>query len=115
VRSLQAYRVSARKSLNQWEPWKKVRCPILLVHGLQSDALLEPTIERMRKGKNLTLMHLPDTGHAPLLADRHQISFIRDWLMGDAQAVHEWSVLHAPQRERHPGTPVRLAPQSLLR
>ncbi len=115
VRALQAYRVSARHSLQQWDQWKHVNCPILLVHGTESDALLPATIERMRRGKVLTLMHLPDTGHAPLLADRHQISFIRDWLLRTEEAVTEWSVLHAPVRDRHPGTPVRIAPQSMLR
>jgi pimeloyl-ACP methyl ester carboxylesterase len=115
VRALQAYRVSARKSLNQWEEWKKVKVPVLLIHGMQSDALLAPTLERMRKGKTMTVMHLPDTGHAPLLADRNQIAYIRDWLLEDATAVHEWSVLHAPSRDRLPGTPIRIAPASMLR
>ncbi len=115
VRALQAYRVSAQKSLEQWAQWGKVNCPMLLIHGMQSDALLPPTIKRMRRNKDLTLMHLPDTGHAPLLADRNQIWFIRDWLLGEQQAEAEWSVLHAPVRDRLPGTPVRIAPHSVLR
>lgn len=115
VRALQAYRVSAAKSLQQWDAWKHVNCPILLVHGLQSDALLLPTIERMRKGKNLTMMHLPDTGHAPLLADRNQIWFIREWLLRTEHADNEWSVLHAASRDRLPGTPIVRAPHSVLR
>jgi hypothetical protein len=88
---------------------------VLLIHGLQSDALLAPTIARMSRGKQLTLMHLPDTGHAPLLADRNQSWFIRQWLLGSGQAEREWSVLHALPRERHPGTPLRFAPASALR
>jgi pimeloyl-ACP methyl ester carboxylesterase len=119
VRALQAYRAQARTSLQQWHQWKSVSCPILLVHGLQSDALLPPTIERMTRGKDITIMHLPDTGHAPLLADRHQIWFIRDWLNGQFfrmnQAAGQWTVLHAPVRERHAGTAIRFAPQSALR
>ena len=115
VRALQAYRRDAQKSLLQWPQWHKVKCPTLLIHGLQSDALLEPTIRRMARGKPLTLMRLPDTGHAPLLADRNQIWFIRDWLTGGEQAATEWTVLHAPQRERFPGTPLSFAPASALR
>ena len=115
VRALQAYRRDAQKSLQQWPQWHKVKCPTLLIHGLQSDALLEPTIRRMSRGKQLTLMRLPDTGHAPLLADRNQIWFIRDWLTGGAQAEQEWTVLHAPQRERFAGTPIHFAPASALR
>ena len=115
VRALQAYRRDAQKSLLQWAQWRRVDCPTLLVHGLQSDALFEPTIRRMSRGKSITLMRLPDTGHAPLLADRNQIWFIRQWLLASGIAEHEWSVLHAPQRERHPGTPLHFAPASVLR
>jgi pimeloyl-ACP methyl ester carboxylesterase len=114
VRALQAYKVSAKHSLQQWTQWTKVNCPTLLVHGLQSDALLPSTIQRMCRGKDITLMHLPDTGHAPLLADRNQIWFIREWLMGTATADNAWSVLHAPNRDRHPGSPIHFAPQNAL-
>ena len=69
----------------------------------------------MARGKQLTLMRLPDTGHAPLLADRNQIHFIRDWLTGSGQAQGEWTVLHAPPRERFPGTPLNFAPASALK
>ena len=115
VRALQAYRRDAQKSLQQWELWKQVRCPVLLVHGMQSDVLFEPTIQRMSRDKQLTLMHLPDTGHAPLLADRNQIWFLREWLLGSGLAEQEWTVLHAPNRERHAATPLSFAPAAVLR
>jgi pimeloyl-ACP methyl ester carboxylesterase len=115
VRALQAYRTSARTSLKQWAQWSKVNCPLLLIHGLQSDALFPATIERMSRDKPISVMHLPDTGHAPLLADRHQIAFIREWLEGRHAPGVEWSVLHAPPRERLPTTPLHFAPQSALR
>jgi pimeloyl-ACP methyl ester carboxylesterase len=114
VRALQAYRDAARTSLQQWQPWQRVKCPVLVVHGLQSDALLAPTIERMRLHPNITFMHLPDTGHAPLLADRNQIHFIQQWLLGDAALHNEWSVLHAGSRDRFPGTPLSFAPGAAL-
>ncbi len=115
VRALQAYRRDAQNSLLQWNVWRRIDCPILLIHGLQSDALLESTIRRMLRSKPITLMHLPDTGHAPLLADRNQIWFIRDWLLGNAIAEGQWTVLHAAPRERFPGTPVHFAPARELR
>jgi pimeloyl-ACP methyl ester carboxylesterase len=115
VRALQAYRRDAQKSLRQWAQWRQVRCPVLLIHGLQSDALFEPTIRRMARGKQFTVMHLPDTGHAPLLADRNQSWFLRDWLLGTGHAEGEWTVLHAPMRERLAGTPLKFAPTSVLR
>lgn len=114
VRALQAYRRDAQNSLQQWDEWRHVRCPILLIHGMRSDVLSAATIRRMSRGKDLTLMHLPDTGHAPLLADRNQISFVRDWLLGNARAEREWTVLHGVPRERQPGTPRNFAPGSAL-
>ena len=59
-------------------------------------------------------MHLPDTGHAPLLADRNQISFVRDWLLGNGYAEREWTVLHGVPREPHSGVSRNFAPCSAL-
>lgn len=115
VRAMQAYRVGAHRSLAQWTEWKQVDCPVLLIHGMESDALTEPTIRRMRAGKDLLVMRVPDTGHTPLLADRNQIAYIRQWLDGDRPAGGEWSVLHAPLREPFPGKPVPFAPMEALR
>ena len=115
VRAMQAYGRGAQRSLLQWDEWKRVRCPVLLIHGLLSDALLEPTIVRMRRRHSVTVMRVPDTGHTPLLADRNQIWFIRQWLLDPSAANGEWTVLHAPQREPYPGHPTAFAPASALR
>jgi pimeloyl-ACP methyl ester carboxylesterase len=115
VRAMQAYRKSSGRSLDQWEIWKQVHCPVLLIHGLQSDALLPPTIRRMSRHKRITVMHIPDTGHTPLLADRNQIDFVRQWLAGDVPEGREWSVLHARARDAYPGNPIAFAPASALR
>ena len=98
VRALQAYRASAQHSLDQWNLWKRVKCPILSVHGMISDALLPPTIKRMRLKHQVSVMHVPDTGHTPVLSDRNQNWFIHEWLMG-RMASPEWTVLHAKPRE----------------
>jgi len=103
VRALQAYRADAQESLDQWRLWSRVKCPVLLIHGMLSDALLPPTIKRMRENPKLTVMHVPDTGHTPVLSDRNQNWFIHEWLRGHAQG-REWSVLHA--RLRDPGAEV---------
>jgi pimeloyl-ACP methyl ester carboxylesterase len=115
VRAMQAYRRSAVHSVMQWDEWQRVKCPILLIHGMQSDALMEPTIKRMSRGKNITVMHVPDTGHTPLLADRNQVEFVRQWLAGRGPEGTAWSVLHAPQRDAFPGNPIAFAPASALR
>ena len=106
---LQAFRADAQDSLDQWRLWGKVHCPVLLIHGMDSDALLGPTIRRMKKAHNVMVMHVPDTGHTPVLSDRNQNWFIHEWLMGSIEA-REWTVLHAKLRDdKEPKkTPVRL-------
>ena len=98
VRALQAYRADAQVSLDQWKLWRRVRCPVLLIHGLISDALLPATIKRMQRTKAINVMHVPDTGHTPVLSDRNQNWFIHEWLRG-AGGVNEWTVLHARLRD----------------
>ena len=115
VRAMQSYQHDSRENLNQWRLWDRIRCPVLLIHGLRSDALLPPTIERMARNRAVTVMHVPDTGHTPVLADRNQIWFIREWLRENDQVTREWSVLHAPSREPFPGAQVPFAPVSALR
>jgi pimeloyl-ACP methyl ester carboxylesterase len=98
ARALQAYRTDAQESLDQWKHWERVHCPVFLIHGLLSDALLPPTIRRMKLAHNVTVMHVPDTGHTPVLSDRNQNYFIHEWLMGRIDA-REWTVLHARLRD----------------
>jgi pimeloyl-ACP methyl ester carboxylesterase len=114
-RAMQAYSRSAKRSLLQWEQWKRVRCPVLVIHGLESDALFDPMIRRMARDRSVTIMHVPNTGHTPLLADRNQIWFIRQWLLDGTATADEWTVLHAPLREPYPGNPTPFAPASALR
>ena len=88
----------ARHYVVQWRDWTKVRCPVLVIHGMLSDALLPATLLRMQRKKNVSVMHVPDTGHTPVLSDRNQNYFIRQWLTGKLSAS-EWSVLHAKLRD----------------
>jgi pimeloyl-ACP methyl ester carboxylesterase len=102
VRALQAYRAAAQHSLDQWKEWRRVQCPVLSIHGMISDALLPATIKRMRTNHRVCVMHVPDTGHTPVLSDRNQNWFIHEWLMGRVDAS-EWTVLHAKRREDEDG------------
>ncbi len=101
-RAMLAYRDEAQHDLDQWAEWQQVRCPVLLLHGLQSDALSARTIARMRRGHAVTVAHIPDTGHTPVLCDRHQTRSIADWLRGDGLAATEFSIPHALPREPWP-------------
>ncbi|HLX23819.1 MAG TPA: alpha/beta hydrolase [Usitatibacter sp.] len=104
VRALQAYRGDAQESLDQWHLWRRVHCPILLIHGMMSDALLPGTIKRMKEKHVVTVMHVPDTGHTPVLSDRNQNWFIHEWLMGRSPS-REWTVLHARLRDEPEAKP----------
>jgi pimeloyl-ACP methyl ester carboxylesterase len=105
VRALQAYKRDAATSLRQWQEWKRVRCPTLLIHGMLSDALHAETIEKMKAGHAIAVMHVPDTGHTPVLSDRNQCWFIREWLGGEL-AGQEWTVVHAPLRDALTGVAI---------
>jgi pimeloyl-ACP methyl ester carboxylesterase len=98
VRALQAYRIDAQQSLDQWRHWERVRCPVLVIHGMLSDALLPPTLARMQRNPRVSVMHVPDTGHTPVLSDRNQNHFILDWLQAKCDS-REWTVLYATLRD----------------
>ncbi len=114
VRALQAYKRDAQESLQQWHFWERIRCPVLLIHGLLSDALQISTIKKMKRVRHLAVMHVPDTGHTPVLSDRNHCWFIRDWLAGHIGNT-DWSVLHAPLRDTENPGPSVIAAGSLTR
>lgn len=93
-RALLAYREDAKHNVNVWQAWWKLKVPVLVTHGLESDALLPPTLRRLQQHPKVTVMHVPHTGHTPVLSDENQIYFIRDWLAGGATITREFSVLN---------------------
>lgn len=100
LRAMLAYRDEAGMSVDQWDDWARVRCPVLLLHGMASDALTSGTIIRMQRHRLLSVVHLPDTGHTPVLADRHQTEFIGRWLLDRDASACECSLPHAPPRRQ---------------
>jgi hypothetical protein len=93
-----AFQREAQTCVDQWDEWAQLRCPVMLIHGMESDALLAPTIERMRRIRPLTVMHVPQTGHTPVLCDRRQMRNIAEWLRSDGLEAAEFSVPLAVQR-----------------
>lgn len=64
-----------------WDFWRKVTCPVLVIHGTNSDLLLPEIIEKMRGlHANMEVLEVPDTGHAPALMDVAQQEVIQRWL-----------------------------------
>ena len=83
LRALLAYRDEARNSLDLWSDWAGVKCPVLLLHGMLSDAMSDATIERMRGHDGLSVIHVPDTGHTPTLSDGSLNGDVVDWVRDD--------------------------------
>lgn len=101
-RAMLAYRRDAQHGLDQWDDWAALRedLPVLLLHGMESDALGPRTLARMgRQHPRLAVAHIPDTGHTPVLSDRHQTAVIRAWLDGALPGAVRLSVPHAGVRE----------------
>jgi pimeloyl-ACP methyl ester carboxylesterase len=69
-----------------WHVWEKVACPVLLLHGEDSDLLHASTVREMQKRgaaarKGLVrAIEVRGCGHAPALMADHQISLIEEFL-----------------------------------
>ncbi|MCF8480739.1 MAG: alpha/beta hydrolase [Rhodospirillum sp.] len=57
-----------------WQLWDAVTCPVMVVHGVESDLLLPETLEEMKgRGPGCEVLDVPRVGHAPALMDPAQI------------------------------------------
>ena len=63
-----------------WDIWDKITCPTLLIHGIESDILLQSTVDKMSSRHNMDLYKMHDAGHAPALFDSEEIDYIYEWL-----------------------------------
>jgi pimeloyl-ACP methyl ester carboxylesterase len=69
------------KDINLWETWDKIRCPVLLLRGGNSDLVTRDTAAEMhRRGPRAMVIEIPIVGHAPALRTGDQIGAIRAWL-----------------------------------
>ena len=41
--------ISELKQVELWNVWEKIKCPVMIVHGEQSDLLSVKTLEEMKK------------------------------------------------------------------
>jgi pimeloyl-ACP methyl ester carboxylesterase len=72
------FQVAADQDIDLWPIWEKVRCPVLLLRGADSDILSPDTARRMT-GK-AELAEIAGVGHAPSLMVEAQIAIIIAWL-----------------------------------
>jgi pimeloyl-ACP methyl ester carboxylesterase len=72
-----------RADFHIWPLWDRIRCPVLVLRGKESDVLLESTVEEMkRRGPPVEVVEIEGVGHAPTLTAPEHVSIVRDWLLG---------------------------------
>ncbi len=65
-----------------WASWDAVRCPVLVLRGVESDILLAgDAAAMMQRGPRASLVEFAGVGHAPALMAEDQIAAIRDFLV----------------------------------
>ena len=70
------------QDIDLWPLYDAVRCPTLLMRGVDSDLLLHETaLEMTRRGPKARLVEVPGVGHAPMLMDEWQIGVVREFLL----------------------------------
>jgi pimeloyl-ACP methyl ester carboxylesterase len=71
-----------RADFHIWPLWDRIRCPVLVLRGKESDVLLESTVEEMqRRGPRVELVEIDGVGHAPTLTAPKHVGIVRDWLL----------------------------------
>lgn len=76
------FREAARDDVDLWPVWERIRCPVLVLRGAESDLLLrEDALAMTRRGPRAELVEFAGIGHAPMLMAPDQIAAVRDWLL----------------------------------
>lgn len=67
--------------IDLWSIWRKITCPVLVIHGERSDLLTPTIIQKMQQTHPLTeLLTIKNTGHAPALLNEQEHSAIQQFL-----------------------------------
>ena len=67
----------------RWAAYDKIRCPVLLVRGSESDLLTPETAAQMtQRGPRAELVEFAGIGHAPTFMHDDQIALARRFLLG---------------------------------
>lgn len=80
LRSMLAYQKESRTSIRMWNTWDELNLPILLLHGMESDALTAPTARRMSKKPKCKVVEMANVGHTPMLDTKREAEIILGWL-----------------------------------
>jgi pimeloyl-ACP methyl ester carboxylesterase len=69
------------EDVDLWAVWDRVPCPVLALHGWDSDLLLPKTAHEMsERGPKARVVDIPNTGHAPSLMVEEQIALVWEFL-----------------------------------
>jgi pimeloyl-ACP methyl ester carboxylesterase len=69
------------EDVDLWPVWDEIRCPVLVLRGIDSDLLLPATAAEMtRRGPKAEVIEVDGTGHAPALMAKDQIAIVAAWL-----------------------------------
>jgi len=69
------------EDVDLWPVWDQIRCPVLVLRGIDSDLLLPATAAEMtRRGPKAEVIEVDGTGHAPALMAKDQIAIVAAWL-----------------------------------
>ena len=65
-----------------WPLWDRIRCPVLVLRGAESDVLLKTTADEMqRRGPRVEMVEIEGVGHAPTMTAPAHVRLVRDWLL----------------------------------
>ncbi|MGB3625327.1 MAG: alpha/beta hydrolase, partial [Henriciella sp.] len=79
--SRNARRTSLLIHFNLWAYWNRITCPVLILHGAESDFLTPALLERMcRRLPHAEVVEFEGIGHAPSLNTAAQIDIVQNWL-----------------------------------
>ena len=73
------------KDQDFWRHWEALRCPVLALHGANSDILNGDTAQQMALRHQTKVVTFADQGHALSLGTTAQIDLIKNWLIDQAK------------------------------
>ncbi len=75
------FKAGSDEDIVLWNIWERIRCPVLVLRGAESDLLSSETAAEMaRRGPAADIATLAGIGHAPALMNPGQIAIVREWL-----------------------------------
>jgi len=74
------YKNERLTTMNLWDLWDNIKCPVLTFRGKDSDLLSADTAAEMSsRGPKSTTLEFSGIGHAPALMSEDQIDAVRNW------------------------------------